>query len=162
MIERKAIRHLFCGPRTDLSITAAATLLGWSPEALAIELSAAYLIPVDDWPSRSVPWHAIATLAFQQTSYETIERELCKQVATLPSLIRLTPVTIRLPRYQVVAIRSAAERDCVTVDAFLGRHFIELACLEATDLKASIPGYAEALHWPNQPSRLAVSQCPNQ
>ena len=72
MTERDAIRQLFCEPKTDRSLIAAAELLGWSTESLAVELSAQCLLPVQTWASRPVPWSAAATLALQQWSYEAI------------------------------------------------------------------------------------------
>ena len=100
-----------------------------------------------------VPWRAVAVLALSEWSYLRIEEALGRDAATLPKLVRLESVYLRLPGYQLAVIHAAAQRAGTGVDEFLAGHFLDLACTEAPLLSATMPGFHEAFHWPSPIAR---------
>lgn len=153
MRQREAIRHLFLDRGCSYSIRDAATLLGWPIPRLRSELSSQYLVPERSWDTKPVPWSAVAVLALGDWSYLRIEEALGDDAYVLPHLVRLEDAHVRLPRYQLVVIRAAAQRTGATVDELLARHFADLACEEAPSLSAAVPGFREAFHWPSAVAR---------
>ena len=153
MRKREAIRRLFLDRGRGYSIAGAATLLGWPIPRLRTELSSQYLVPERSWDTKSVPWSAVAVLALGEWSYLRIEEALGDDACVLPQLVRLEGAQVRLPGYQLAAIRAAAQRNGASVDEFLGRYFTDLACEEAPSLSAEVPGFREAFHWPSAVAR---------
>jgi hypothetical protein len=66
----------------------------------------------------------------------------------LPPALRTRNLTVRLPRYQIGALRVLAGDGRESVDAMLTRMFEELTDLNQERLARLIPGLAEARAWP--------------
>ncbi len=151
MRQREAIRYLFLERREHYTISEAAALLGWARAELAAEIAASELRRVND--TSLVSWHAVvAVLASTQWSYESIEEALGAAASSvLPPLLRLEELRVRIPRYQIVVISTAARNQKATVNSFLARYLLDLSTIEAPSL-SSIPGFREAFMWPAQGS----------
>lgn len=148
MNKHEAVRRLFLERKDTYELAEAAALLGWSVQQLAVEIAAQHLITAEECMTRPVAWRDVAMLATTEWSYELIETALGNNASVLPPLVRLGELRVRLPRYEIAALQSAAQAARVTVDAFLARQLLDLASLEAPELRTSVPGFDEAFHWP--------------
>lgn len=146
MRQREAIRYLFLVKREHYTVSEAAALLRWTRAELAAEIAASELRRVND--TSLVSWHALAVLASTQWSYESIEEALGAAASVLPSLLRLEELHVRIPRYQIVVINTAARNQKTTVNSFLARYLLDLSTNEAPSLIRSTPGFREAFMWP--------------
>jgi hypothetical protein len=151
MRQVESIRTLFLGGNRSYSLAHAAALIGWPVKRLRSELSAQYLVPEETWEVKQVPWRAIAVLAVGEWSYAQIEQALGDDASILPQLVRAKELHVRLPGYQIAALVAAAQRSRNSIDEFLSRHLVELACSEAPSLSKRLPGFREAFHWPDTP-----------
>ncbi|HKR64261.1 MAG TPA: hypothetical protein VJZ00_11070 [Thermoanaerobaculia bacterium] len=148
MNQPNAIKQLFLDTNATYSLDDAASLLGWTTEELAAELSSQFVTDRDEWLVRPIPSFAIAVLAFADWSYEAIERALGTDASLLPPLVRLKTLTVRLPAYQIAALEAAASREQTTVSDILARELVELTTAEAPELQQTLDGFREAFHWP--------------
>ena len=149
MRQREAIRHLFLEGREHYTVGEAAALLGWTRAKLAAEVAASELRRVSD--TSLVSWHSVAAIASTQWSYESIEDALGAAASSvLPPLLRLEEFRVRIPRYQIVVIKTAARKQRATVNSFLARYLLDLSTIEAPSLMRSMPGFREAFMWPAQ------------
>lgn len=147
MRQREAIRYLFLEKREHYTVSETAALLGWTRSELAAEIAASELRRVND--TSLVSWHAVAVIASTQWSYESIEEALGAAASSvLPSLLRLEELRVRIPRYQIVVINTAARNQKATVNSFLARYLLDLSTNEAPSLIRSTPGFREAFMWP--------------
>jgi len=69
-------------------------------------------------PTTSVACRDVATLAATDWSYELVETAL-GSASVLPALVSLAELRVRLTRYQITAIESAAQAARETINAFL-------------------------------------------
>jgi uncharacterized protein (DUF934 family) len=105
-----------------------------------------------------VPWAEVVSFAIDLWSQEEIEAALGAQVAeALPELLRLTDLEVRIPRLEVLALEHVAMRDGRSVDAVLSRELLGFASAESEWLKRKIPGFLEALAWPEASDALESS-----
>ena len=148
MSQPNAIKQLVLQKTASYSLDEAATLLGWTTEELAAELSSQFLTDSKEWLDRPIPSFAIAVLAFADWSYEAIERALGAEACLLPPLVRLKELTVRLPAHQIAAPEAAASRERTTVSDILARELVELTSSEAPELEQTLVGFREAFHWP--------------
>ena len=149
MRQREAIRHLFLDKREHYTISEAAALLGWTRAELAAEVGASELRRVND--TSLVSWHAVAVIACTQWSYESIEEALGPAASSvLPPLLLLEELRVRIPRYQIVVINTAARNQNTTINSFLARYLLDLSTIEAPSLIGSMSGFREAFMWPAQ------------
>lgn len=151
MRRAEAIRKLFLEHREQYSIREAAALVGWRTRDMADEIASSELRQVD--LDAHVSWRAVAMIAMTVWSYEAIEEALGENASVLPSLARLADRTVRLPRFQLIAIEAAARRQGVTFNEFLAGHLADLVCIEAPALRKTIPGFREAFSWPQPQQR---------
>ena len=142
------VKQLFLDTTANYSLDEAATLLGWTREELAAELSSQFLTEREEWLLRPIPSAAIAVLAFADWSYEAIERALGAEAFLLPPLVRLKELTVRLPAHQIAALEAAAAREQTTVSDILARELVELTTAEAPELEQTLDGFRDAFHWP--------------
>jgi hypothetical protein len=85
-------------------------------------------------------------------SQEVVEEALGADLAAvLPELLRLTELEVRIPRMELVMLEQLAVRDGETVDAVLARELRDLVSVHADWLSLEVPGFAEALAWPEIP-----------
>jgi hypothetical protein len=91
----------------------------------------------------------VVSFAMDLWSQEEIEAALGAEVAeAIPELLRLTELEVRIPRLEVLALERVAIRDGRSVDAVLARELLDFASAEAEWLDREIPGFLEALAWP--------------
>jgi hypothetical protein len=85
-------------------------------------------------------------------SQEVVEEALGAELAeALPELLRLTELEVRIPRMEVVALERLAALDGETVSAVLARELRDLVSVHSEWLSQEVPGFAEALAWPEVP-----------
>lgn len=70
----------------------------------------------------------------------------------LPELLQLADLEVRIPRLEVVALERIAIREGRSVDAVLARELRDLVSAQSDFLAKDIPGFAEALSWPDPPN----------
>lgn len=156
MLERAVadrIRAIFLHERPHVTIAEAAQMLGWTfgeMEAAIvrgeIEVQAACSSPVIDL-------RELAEKALQFWPLATIEAALGQHAKlVIPSALRIRKLVLRLPAYQLAALRILAEDGAETVDEMLMRMFHELADINRDRLEPRIPGLVEAIAWPWEPS----------
>jgi len=148
-----AIRQLFLQGQPSYSLPEAAELIGWSITELSEEIAAAELSQVG--ADTLVTWQTVATLAVTEWSPEMIEDALGANVTLLPELARLGDLCVRLPRYQIVALETAARRHDSTLNEFLSRYLLDQTSTEAPTLGRTVDGFQEAYMWPQVPKRQA-------
>jgi hypothetical protein len=96
-----------------------------------------------------LPWAELMSFALDFWEQADIEAALGADVAeALPELLRLADLEVRIPRLEVVALERLAARDGKSVDAVLARELRDLVSAQSHWLAREIPGFAEALSWP--------------
>ncbi|HEY2093502.1 MAG TPA: MerR family transcriptional regulator, partial [Thermoanaerobaculia bacterium] len=143
---RAAIRHLFLEPEPSYTMSGAARLLGMSTKELRRWVDAGEIEPVETKGGLVLPWEEVVFFGMDSWSQAVVEEALGAEVAdAIPELVRLTELSVRLPRMEVVALERVAARDGRTVDAVLAAELLGFVSAEAAWLSAEIPGFAEAL-----------------
>jgi hypothetical protein len=96
-----------------------------------------------------IPWAELVSFGMDLWSQEAVEAALGADLGeAIPELLRLTELEVRIPRLEVVALERVAARDGRAVDAALARELLDFVSAEAEWLGGEIPGFAEALAWP--------------
>jgi hypothetical protein len=149
MTTREAVRQLFLRPETTYTIDSAAALLGWTTQELSAELAAQHLLSEYECLRRPVLWHDVALLIVSESSYEVIEQHLGADACVLPPLVRLDDLRVRIPRFEIMALRSAAKRQRVSINTLLSRNLLDLTCTEASHLSSCSNNFDEAFRWPS-------------
>ncbi|HEX7153832.1 MAG TPA: hypothetical protein VF618_20250 [Thermoanaerobaculia bacterium] len=147
LIER--IRAIFLHREPQVTIDAAAGLLGWSRAEVDRAVRDGELEVVRTCSGERIELRELAGYALQRWTLATIEEALGRQATLiLPPALRTRKLTVRLPRYQIGALEVLAEEGRESVDALLMRMLEELAELNQERLARRIPGLAEAMAWP--------------
>jgi hypothetical protein len=152
------IRHIFLHPRPHLSIFQATLLLGWTrrqmDEAIASGDIELMTTPIGKWFWR----HELMSKALETWPLDVIEEALGADAdGVLPQAIRTKELRVRLPRHHVDMLEYRAEQGRTTVSGVLARELDGIASAHADELSAAIPGFAEALAWPE--GELAMRPC---
>jgi hypothetical protein len=143
------IRAIFLHHESRVTIAGAAGLLGWSRAEMNAAIRNGEIEVVETCSGRRVELRELAAYAFQQWSLTEIEEALGRDATlVLPPALRTCKLTVRLPRYQVGALRVLADDGRESVDAMLTRMFEELTDLNQERLARVTPGLAEAIAWP--------------
>jgi hypothetical protein len=143
------IRTLFLHPRPTYPLLDAAALLGIEPHDLRGWMDSGELEGVDTDEGLVLPWEELVSFGMEWWSQEVVEEALGPDVAhALPELLRLTDLQVRIPWMEVVALERLAAIDGETVSAVLARELLDLVSLHSPWLSLEVPGFAEALHWP--------------
>lgn len=96
-----------------------------------------------------VPWGELVSFGMDFWSQEAVEAALGTDVAeALPELLRLTDLEVRIPRLQVVTLERLASAGGQSVSTVLARELRDLVSVHAPWLSAEVPGFADALAWP--------------
>jgi hypothetical protein len=141
------IRRLFLAPEPSYPLPAAARLLGLKVKELRGWVEAGELEPDEDG---QLPWAELVSFGMDFWSQQAVEAALGEDVAeAIPELLRLTDLEVRIPRLEVVALERVAARDGRRVDAVLARELLDFVSAHAEWLEGEIPGFAEALAWPD-------------
>jgi hypothetical protein len=144
------IRRIFLNPRPHLSISQATVLLGWTWRQMneAIESGDVDLMttPLGKWFWR----HELMSKALETWPLDVIEEALGDDAdGVLPQAIRTKELRVRLPRHHVDMLEYRAEQGQTTVSGALAHELDGIASAHAEELSAVIPGFAEALAWPD-------------
>jgi hypothetical protein len=146
------IRNIFLHDRPNVSIRTARRLFGWEHEQFEKAISAREIEVLTTGRGRSVPREELIALALQIWSAEAIHAALGDQAAmVLPEAQRIAELRARIPQYQIAMLHYLARRDQTTLSAVLTRELDDLASSESAELSVNIPGFAEALAWPELP-----------
>lgn len=91
----------------------------------------------------------LAAYALHQWPLTSLEEALGRDATMiLPLALRTRKFTVRLPLYQIGALKVLADDGRESVDAMLTRMFEELTDLNQERLSRVIPGLGEAIAWP--------------
>ena len=149
MLHADAIRSLFLTPRPTYPIADAAALLGMGWRDMRAWLESGELEGVETDAGLVLPWGELVSFAMDFWSQESVEEALGDDVAAaIPELVRLMDLQVRLPRFEVAALERVAAREGKTVNALLARELLDFASAHVTWLAGEIPGFTEALAWP--------------
>ena len=152
MPSRSALRRLFLQPKRLYSIAAAARLLGITVKELCGWIAAGEMETED---GSAVPWSEIVAFGMDIWSQAVVEEALGADVAEeIPELLRLTELSVLLPRFEVTALQRVAAHEGRTVDAVLTAELLGFVSARSAWLDGEIAGFAEALAWP------ARTDCP--
>ena len=100
----------------------------------------------------------LAEQALQLWSMSTIEEALGKDASlVLPAGVRTRTFTVRLPRYVIAAVEHTAQQNGETAELLLTRELRGWAFDHKDCLSETIPGFAEAIHWPAAEDSALVS-----
>lgn len=96
-----------------------------------------------------LPWEEVVFFGMDFWSQAVVEEALGEDVAAaIPELVRLTELSVRLPRLEVTALERVAAREGRAVDAVLASELLGFVSAEAAWLSREIPGFDAALRWP--------------
>ena len=86
----------------------------------------------------------------QRWSISVILGELGERASELlPPLLLTRKLTVTLPSYQVEMLQRLARRKRMKTDAFLADHLLDLAGSVAEEMERSVPGFMEAMRFPD-------------
>jgi hypothetical protein len=143
------IRTLFLHPKPTYAIGEAATLLEMDWRDLRSWVETGELEGIETDEGLVLPWAELVSFGMDFWSQEGVEQALGAELAeALPELLRLTELEVRIPRMEVVTLERLAERDGATVSAVLARELRDLVSVHSEWLSREVPGFAEALAWP--------------
>jgi len=143
------IRAIFLHHEPRVTIGEAADLLGWSFAEMNATIRNGDIEVVETCSGTRIELRELAVYAMQQWPLTTIEEALERDAAlVLPPALRTRKLTVRLPRYQIGALKVLAEDGREPVEAMLMRMFEELTDLHHERLARVIPGLGEAMAWP--------------
>jgi hypothetical protein len=143
------IRSLFLEPKPNYAIAEAASLLGTHRRDVREWMEVGELEGLDTPEGLVLSWGELVSFGMDFWSQATVEQALGAELAeTIPELLRLAPLDVRIPRLEVVALERLAVRDGKSVDAVLARELLDLVSAHSEWLRDEIPGFAAALAWP--------------
>jgi hypothetical protein len=146
-----AVRQLFLSPQPFYTLSAAAALLGWTPGEVETALRDGELEGERTCAGWNVTWEAVAGALVEQCPLREVEAALGARVGdVIPALNRLTAFHVELPRWQTLMLNALAAREHVDTGEYLARHLLDLAACEGEWLAGEIPGFAEAMRWPEK------------
>jgi hypothetical protein len=147
LIER--IRSIFLHHEPRVTIDDAAQMLGWSHAQMKAAISGGDIEVLRTCSGKVIELRELAGQALNQWSLATVEGALGRDASLiLPPALRTRKFTVRLPLYQIEALRVLAADGGEAVDTFLDRMLQELADTEKERLAPVIPGLAEAIARP--------------
>jgi len=147
LIER--IRSIFLHHESRVTIAEAAALLGFSRAEMTAAIKGGEIELTDTCSGKRIELRELAVFAVDRWTLPVIEDALGRDAALiLPPALRTRKLTVRLPLYQIGALRVLAEDGRESVDTMLERMFHELTDLHRERLSLVIPGLGEAIRWP--------------
>lgn len=143
------IRAIFLHRKPRVTVGVAADLLGWSFAEMKATIANGDIKVVKTSGGERIELCELAAYAMQQWPLTSIEEALERDAAVvLPAALRTRTLTVRLPRYQIGALKVLAGEGREPVETMLMRMFEELTDLHHERLAPVIPGLAEAMAWP--------------
>lgn len=154
-VDASRIRELFLQRKPSYRLSDAGRLLGMTRKQLEREARADHEDAYRANGRWRFTWRQIAYLAFRRWSLVEIHEALgCDAARTLPPLLTLRSVTVRLPEYLVRAIEHEAASDDTTIDDWLHHELVDFAGAVADRMEHAIPGFRSAYLFPGGDSRL--------
>jgi hypothetical protein len=148
LIER--IQTIFLHHESRVTIDEAAHMLGWSRVQMNSAIKNGDVEVIDTCRGKMIDIRELAGKALEQWSLPTIEEALGRNASLiLPAALRTRKFTVRLPLYQIAALKILADDGHESVDTMLARSFHELTDLNKERLSRAIPGLDEAIGWPD-------------
>ena len=139
------IRRIFLYRRESYGIAEVQRLTGLRPLALRRAIKEGEIEATSDL---RITWPQLAAIAVDQWGIETIEAELGEvAVQHLPPLVRTASITLNLPRYQV-AMLETLRKNGADINALVTDLVLNLAEERAGEMEESLPGFIEAMHYP--------------
>jgi hypothetical protein len=143
------IRTLFLHPKATYAVVDAAALLGMDEADLRGWMEVGELEGVMTDEGLVLSWGELVSFGMDFWSQEVVEEALGAELAeALPELLRLTDLEVRIPRMEVVALERLAAVGGESVSGVLARELRDLVSAHAEWLSREVPGFAEALAWP--------------
>ena len=143
------IRDIFLSDRPSFALFTAAGMLGISLAELKREIGMGAIVAVSSGVGQRVSREELVAAAMRRWEQGVIEEALgIYAPLLLPEAIRLVELRARVPRYQRDMLRVLAERQGTSVDDVLSRELEGIACGYAEELRESVPGFGEAMAWP--------------
>jgi hypothetical protein len=144
------IRHLFLHSDHTYTPDKAAQAIGMPVDDVRGWMEVGELEGVETKHGAVLPWVELVSFAMSFWEQSDIEDALGADVAeTIPELLRLCDLEVRIPRLEVVALEKLAARDGKSVDAVLARELRDLVSAQSEWLTKVIPGFAAAFVWPD-------------
>ena len=111
----------------------------------------------------AIPWSELVSFGMAFWPQEDVETALGADIVdVLPELLRLAELEVRIPRIEVVTLERLAARDRSSVSDVLARELRDLVSEHSEWLSGQIPGFAEALAWPEAIRSSSAAQTFNQ
>ena len=143
------IRAIFLHHESRVTVGDAARMLGWTRAELNVAIQNGDVEVVTTRNRKMMDLQELELQALQLWSLNTIEEALGPDAdLVMPPALRTRRLTVRLPRYQIAALKVLADEGHESVDTMVVRMFDELAELKRALLSRLIPGLAEAIRWP--------------
>jgi hypothetical protein len=121
---RERFREVFLRPQQFYTPSEAAELLGWTIGEMDAAIREGDLEVTLTCSGHHVPWQEVAAMITAQHPQSIIEKALGHEVTSvMPELVSLAELRVEIPRYQTVMLSKLAERENISVDEFLSRHF---------------------------------------
>ncbi len=146
---RTRIQQIFLEPRPSYALMTAAMLLGMGFQELKREIEIGAIVAVSTRLGQRVASEEMIAAAMRVWEQAVIEEALGDEASSvLPEAIRLVELRARVPRYQREMLRWLAKRNGTTIDEVLTRELEDVACAHAAEAATAVPGFAEAMMWP--------------
>ena len=151
-VTSEAIRTLFLHAKQTYSIAEAAALLGMDHLDVQAWIESGEVEGIDAEGAVVLPWSELVSFGMDFWSQEVVEEALgADLVEVLPELLGPADLEVRIPRIEVVTLERLATLDGETVNAVLARELRDLVSAHSEWLSLEVPGFAEALAWPELP-----------
>jgi len=143
------IRRLFLDPKDTYDVAEAAEILAMPLDDVRGWMEVGELEGVDTIDGVKLSWGELADFGLGFWSQETVEAALGTGLAdAIPELLRLADLEVRIPRVEILALESLAERDGKSVDALLARELLDVVSAHSDYLATTITCFTAALRWP--------------
>jgi hypothetical protein len=150
-VDAPHIRELFLQRKPSYRLSEAGRLLSMTRKQLEREARADQEEAYRTNGRWRFTWRQVAYLAFRRWSLAQIHEALGKDAPrTLPPLLTLRNITVRLPEYLALAIEHEAASDDITIDDWLHHELIDFAGTVATEMERVIPGFRVAYFFPGE------------
>ena len=143
------IRRLFLEPKDTYTVPEAAEILAMHLDDVRGWMEVGELEGVDTIDGVKLSWGELADFGMGFWSQETVEEALGADLAdAIPDLLRLADLEVRIPRLEILALESLAERDGKSVNTLLAHELLDVISSHSDYLATTIPGFTAALRWP--------------
>lgn len=147
-VQRNSIRAVFLQRRESYGPQDVERLTGMEPERVRAAIQHGELEGKLSRKGFRIRWPQLAALAFDRWTMEEVESALGEDAPqVLPPLVRTVTLTARVPQYQVTMLEAFARRGR-SIDALVTDALLTLAEDHAAQLRDEIPGFEEAIDFP--------------